>query len=93
MLFYSRDFRIFCKQRVLFIYDIGCSNGELTKKTSLKHCDKNALVIGMNSEKNFIDSATSNYADIKNLVYKKENATEHKYKSADLVILYYPLFL
>ena len=80
----------FVKQESV-IYDIGCSNGELTKRLALKHCDKNALVIGIDSEKNFIDSATSNYADIKNLVYKKENATEHKYKNCDLVILYYTL--
>ena len=80
----------FVKQESI-IYDIGCSNGELAQRLALKHCDKNAIVVGIDSEKNFIDSATSNYADTKNLVYKRENAIEYKYKSCDLVILYYTL--
>ena len=80
----------FVKQESL-IYDIGCSNGELTHQLAQKYKGKKAKAVGIDCEENFITAAKTRYRATKNLNFKKENAIDHVYKSCDLVILYYTL--
>ena len=81
----------FFVKRESIIYDIGCSNGELTHQLAKKFREKNATVVGIDCEENFITSAKSRYRAITNLKFEKEDAIDHTYKASDLVIMYYTL--
>ena len=80
----------FVKQESI-IYDIGCSNGELTHQLAKKYQGKKVQIIGVDCEKNFIKAAKGHSQTNRNLTFETENAIDYKYKTCDLVILYYTL--
>ena len=80
----------FVKQESI-IYDIGCSNGELTHQLAKKYQEKKVQIIGVDCEKNFITAAKGHSQTNRNLTFETENAIDYKYKTCDLVILYYTL--
>lgn len=80
----------FVKQESI-IYDIGCSNGELTRQLASKYQGKKVQAIGIDCEKNFIKAAKGYSQTNRNLTFKTENAIDYKYKTCDLIILYYTL--
>ena len=80
----------FVKQESI-IYDIGCSNGELTHQLAKKYQEKTVQIIGVDCEKNFITAAKGHSQTNRNLTFETENAIDYKYKTCDLVILYYTL--
>ena len=81
----------FFVKRESTIYDIGCSNGELTHQLAKKFKEKNAKVVGIDCEENFIKAAKSRYRAITNLKFEKEDAINYTYKASDLVVMYYTL--
>ena len=80
----------FVKQESI-IYDIGCSNGELTHQLAKKYQGKKVQIIGVDCEENFIKAAKGHSQTNRNLTFETENAIDYKYKTCDLVILYYTL--
>ncbi len=73
------------------IYDVGCSNGVLAHSLAQKYYGKNALIVGIDCEENFINAAKNNYGKTNNLDFEKKCAIDYPYKACDLVILYYTL--